>query len=155
MPRIKSLANYFLRQLIHKMLTILVLIVLFTSMKNVQGIEEKESALPSGTLCIYEGSSCDKRLKNKPGKLTSCNREIEDNTCMNFPSLGAIFTCAANEKISLFPNPGCASSLAKVVSCACVDMTLGTYFLLCCTSEANSSDKTDCQNFEPDAGTVD
>jgi hypothetical protein len=93
-----------------------------------------------GTLCIYQGHgvSCATR-KTKPGKLQTCSRDVDDGICMNFPSAGAVFTCLANAKVNLYDIPGCQSNDADVEDFGCVDMTAGTYFLLCCAPEESNN----------------
>jgi len=100
---------------------------------------------PLGTICIYQAphTSCAKR-KTHPGKLQTCSREVDDGICMNFPCAGAVFTCGANEKVNMYRDPGCTSGPAEAEFVSCVDMTEGTYFLLCCTSESNESGQMDC-----------
>jgi len=92
---------------------------------------------PYATMCVYQGSSCEGRAKGDPGVFRSCNAEVEDNQCVNFPSAGAIYTCAANEKVNMYPIPGCETDGAEARFVGCVDMTVGTYFLLCCSENPN------------------
>jgi len=91
-----------------------------------------------GTVCIYQGSSCLERAQGKPGKFASCNSEVEDGICMNFPTAGIVFKCSNNNNLIAYPTPGCGSDKNGVEQpIVCVDMTLGTYLLLCCADKGS------------------
>jgi len=110
---------------------------LFTKVARIPLERPKRRAIhtPHGTLCVYQGSSCEERKHGKKGRFAGCNEEVEDNVCMNFPTAGVVYTCAANEKVNVYSAPGCASQNTSSEDVTCVDMTIGTYFLLCCTSQ--------------------
>jgi len=93
-----------------------------------------------GTVCIYQGSSCTERAQGKPGRFASCNSEVEDDICMNFPTAGVVFKCASEDNLSIYPTAGCASKRGVSQQVACVDMTLGTYFLLCCMEKGSKGE---------------
>ena len=93
---------------------------------------EIDTGTKRGTVCIYQGSSCAERAQGKPGKFASCNSEVEDGICMNFPTAGVVFKCASEVNLVTYPTAGCEAKRGVAQQVACVDMTLGTYFLLCC-----------------------
>jgi len=108
------------------------------NLRSLRGSEEageEDSDRPRGTVCIYQGSSCLERAQGKPGRFASCNSEVEDNICINFPTAGVVFRCASEERVMTYPAGECESSTPVEQSIACVDMTLGTYFLLCCAAK--------------------
>jgi hypothetical protein len=109
-------------------------------------LDNKETLkdLPAGTVCIYKGSSCADR-KSNPGMLVSCNRDLEDGTCMNFPSAGAVFTCKANEKVNIYQAPGCQASVAAAKYVGCIDLSIDAYFLVCCTCTDAQGPEKNCE----------
>jgi hypothetical protein len=106
---------------------------------NSQNHQRQESSTFShGKFCIYQEGSCDARSKGNPGKLFTCNEKVQDDVCINFPSDAAIFRCGRNQRVAHYQVPGCgAPSLIAEEDVTCVDMTEGTYFLLCCSEEGD------------------
>jgi len=109
-----------------------------TSEEQVEQVEQDNDSTRHGTVCIYQGSSCLERAQGRPGRFTSCNSEVEDDICMNFPTAGIVFKCSSENHLITYPTAGCSSEKHAVEQpLVCVDMTLGTYFLLCCTDKGS------------------